>query len=213
MSERKNEVRGSPRTAVSMSPRLLTLSQPHHLTTVTDVTELLFDYGDGIALLQQSFPQQSFPQQLAHIEHQLDIDLLQFLSGLARHAHLARENANRIVEPFVLLVIADVPRCANDLAASRWIRATIALVIEHDRRAVVSLDDSLEVHRECSVGAPPWMVRTPKAACDKTGALTFRYEEMLLFRAARSNQLNFPVFGIDKANLVQRLQLQATICP
>src|SRR5260370_37208782 len=51
MSRRKSKAVGSLRTADSMSPRLLALSQPHHLSEV-DVSESLFAYGDGIALLQ-----------------------------------------------------------------------------------------------------------------------------------------------------------------
>jgi len=52
MSARKNEGLGSLRTADSMSTRFLTLGQPHHWSTVPDVSESLFDYRDGIALLQ-----------------------------------------------------------------------------------------------------------------------------------------------------------------
>ena len=53
MSARKNEALGSLRTADSISTRFLTLGQPHHWSTVSDVSESLFDYRDGIALLQQ----------------------------------------------------------------------------------------------------------------------------------------------------------------
>ncbi len=67
MSERKNEALGSPRTADSVAPRFLALSQPHHLTTVADVSESLFDCGDRIALLQQyiSWPAHDLQTQMS----------------------------------------------------------------------------------------------------------------------------------------------------
>jgi hypothetical protein len=52
MNHQKIEALGRPRTLDSVAPRLLTLSQPHHFSTKTGTTESLFDYGDGIALLQ-----------------------------------------------------------------------------------------------------------------------------------------------------------------
>src|SRR6266571_1364188 len=52
MSQPKYEALGRIRTADAMSPRLLALSRPHHFSRETGTTESLFDYGDGIALLQ-----------------------------------------------------------------------------------------------------------------------------------------------------------------
>jgi hypothetical protein len=49
---RKIEALGRPRRPDAKPPRLPALSQPHHLAQVTRTTDSLFDYRDGIALLQ-----------------------------------------------------------------------------------------------------------------------------------------------------------------
>jgi len=52
MNHRKIEALGRPRRSDAKPPRLLRLSQPYHLPTVSPMTESLFDWRDGLALLQ-----------------------------------------------------------------------------------------------------------------------------------------------------------------
>jgi hypothetical protein len=54
MNDRKIEALGPPRRSDAEFPRLLALSRGHHFGKVAGVTESLFAYCDGIALLQQS---------------------------------------------------------------------------------------------------------------------------------------------------------------
>jgi hypothetical protein len=54
MNDRKIEVLGPPRRSDAEFPRLLALSRGHHFGKVADVTESLFAYCDGIALLQHT---------------------------------------------------------------------------------------------------------------------------------------------------------------
>jgi hypothetical protein len=54
MNDRKIEALGRPRRSDAEFPRLPALSRGHHFGKVADVTESLFAYRDGIALLQHS---------------------------------------------------------------------------------------------------------------------------------------------------------------
>lgn len=53
MNDRIIEALGRPRRSDAEFPRLQALSRGHHFGKVADVTESLFAYCDGIALLQQ----------------------------------------------------------------------------------------------------------------------------------------------------------------
>jgi hypothetical protein len=54
MNDRKIEALGRPRRSDAEFSRLLALSRGHHFGKVAGVTESLFAYCDGIALLQQA---------------------------------------------------------------------------------------------------------------------------------------------------------------
>lgn len=54
MNDRKIEALGRPRRSDAEFPRLPALSRGHHFGKVADVTESLFAYCDGIALLQHN---------------------------------------------------------------------------------------------------------------------------------------------------------------
>jgi hypothetical protein len=54
MNDRKIEALGRPRRSDAEFSRLLALSRGHHFGKVAGVTESLFAYCDGIALLQQN---------------------------------------------------------------------------------------------------------------------------------------------------------------
>ena len=61
-----------------------------------------------------------------------------------------------------------------DLAATDWVGTPVAVPLEHDRRAVVSLDHRAEVRTKRSVIPPPRIVRTTETPADASFTAAYR---------------------------------------
>src|SRR4051794_25955695 len=117
------------------------------------------------------------PDQLGDVDDEVGLGLRRV--GWA--ADLADAHADGVVEPPVLVGVAGVEDRADDLAAPRWIGATVAVPLEHHGRAVVGFDRGAEVGAERSAGSlATWEVRAAEAAADGALATALGEVEVLL---------------------------------
>src|SRR6476620_507250 len=89
------------------------------------------------------------------------------------------------------------------LAATDWVGTPVAVPLEHDRRAVVSLDHRTEVRTKRSVIPPSRIVRTTETPADASFTAAFGQREMLLPLPADTDP---PLLRIGEADPIQSLQ-------
>src|ERR1700746_2298610 len=94
--------------------------------------------------------------------------------------YLADRNTDNIVQPLVALIIGKMEDGTYDLAATDGVGTPVAVPLEHDRRAVVSLDHWAEVRKKRSVIPSPRIVRTTETPGDTSFTAAFGEREMLL---------------------------------
>ncbi len=122
-------------------------------------------------------------------------------SGLARATDLADAHADSVVQSAVRDAIGLVEDRTDDLASTRRICAAVAVQLEHDRCAVVGLDDGSEVGLERTTRAlPPWEIRATEPPAHLPFAAALRKVEVLLPAALEAD---LPALGIGEAEPIK----------
>src|SRR5918992_350674 len=124
--------------------------------------------GSAAVVTAPSYPclfGQRFPDDLRRVEHELQ-------PAVVERAHLAGERAHRVVQKRIAVVVTQVDSPAHDLAPADGVRTAVAAPVEPDGRAVLRLDDALEVRQEGPVLPPARMVRAAKGSSHATLAAT-----------------------------------------
>src|SRR5919201_3668970 len=107
-----------------------------------------------------------------------------------------------MVQPLVLLGIAEMKDSPDDLPSTRRIGPAVAMPLEHDRRPVVGLDHGPEVGPKWPRRAlPTGKVRTAKPTSHRAFASSLGQIQVLLPAALEPD---LPTLGIRKADPVQR---------
>src|SRR5438132_13164569 len=99
----------------------------------------------------------------------------------------------------------------DDLAPADPISAPTAAVVEVDHRAVVGLDDPLEVRFEGAVESLPRMVRAEQRAGDSALAAALSQHEMLRLRRVLPADGHAPTLLIAELASVQRQEIHRAI--
>lgn len=133
------------------------------------------------------------PDELGDVDHEIGW-------AVPPCSYLTDRYTDHVVQASVALVLAQVEDGAHDLPAASGIRPAVAVPLEHDRRAVISLDHRPEVRPKRSVSAPKRVVRTPEAPADTTVASPIGDVKMLLPVAAQADR---PALRICEADPVQ----------
>ena len=82
-------------------------------------------------------------------------------------AHLSDENAHDIVQPAVALVVTEVEHGSHNLTSAGWVGSPVSMPLEHNRRAVLRLDDRAKIGPEQPGRAlPAWVVGATKPTPD-----------------------------------------------
>src|SRR5689334_21471908 len=97
-------------------------------------------------------------------------------------------------------------RGRDDLTPTLGIGAPVASIVEEDDRAVVGLDDSLEVGNERLIRSSSRVVRPLKPAGNPSLTPALSQIEVLLLRSKGSRGGDLPPSGVGEAYAVERLE-------
>src|SRR5215208_162539 len=120
-------------------------------------------------------------------------------------AYLPNAHTQRVVEPAVTLIFAEVSRADYYLPPTNRVGSTVAAIVEEDLRPVVGLDDPLKVGQESSITATVWVVGPSEESGDASLAASLGQEEEPTFGAIRTCQVRAPASGVGEPDTVQRL--------
>jgi hypothetical protein len=147
-----------------------------------------------------------FPDQLGNVEHEIGLGLI----GIDRRAYLAFADADDVIEALVLLGVTEMKDRADDLPPPRRVRPTVPMPLEHDRRAVIGLDDSTEVRpKRPRYAASAREVRTPEATADRALTTALGKEQVLFPPVLETDH---PALGIRETDPIERLESQLSSC-
>src|SRR4051794_22799365 len=117
------------------------------------------------------------PDELGDIHHEIRA----FAFQVGRGSNLAHTYAYDIVEPAVVIAVADVKDGADDLSSPRGVGATVSMALEHDGGLIISLDHRPEVWAERTRRTLPQReVRAAKPTIDSAFAMPVGQVEVLL---------------------------------
>lgn len=85
-----------------------------------------------------------FPDEFGNVDH----EVWAVPVWIVRRPDLSRAHAYDVIEAAVRVAVAEAKDAAEDLPSPWWVSAAIPVPIEHDRHAVVGVDDGAEVWTE-----------------------------------------------------------------
>src|SRR6185503_5391213 len=100
---------------------------------------------------------------------------------------------------------------SHNLTTARWVSSPVSMPLEHDRRAVLRLDDRPKVGSERpGLALPARVVGATKPTPDRPLAAPIGQVEVLLPAAF---ELDVPSFGVSEADSIERLESHAVNLP
>ena len=148
-----------------------------------------------------------FPNEFGNVDDEVGARAVRIVRG----TDLTDAHAHDVIEPSVPLAVTDVQHGADDLPSPGWIGAAVSMTLEHDRRAVVGIDDGAKVRNEraccCSTLRE---VRAAEATRDAALAAALCKVQVLLPPSLESYH---PTLRIGEADSVQLLEPQRFSLP